>query len=165
MGQIPTAPNSGTEGNQAVGTSIVPVAIAPPMQAASVPDAIDGLIATHSRNLGGDVAARLLAASMRQTSNQLAAAHETIAEQSSELRAANTAITDLRVENASLLARLNEMIGTNRIKQFTTFVATAVLGVAVDLYKDDLSIPALLLGLLGIGLLLFASLPTHGSTK
>lgn len=162
MSQVPTAPASGTEGSQAVGTAIIPATIAPPMQAASVPDAIDGLIATHSRNLGGDVAARLLAASMRDTSNQLAAAHETIGEQVRELRAANGVITDLKVELASLKARLNEAIGATQTKQVATFVGTSLLGVAVDLYRNSLIVVASLLGILGLGLLVFAALSTRG---
>jgi len=159
MSQVPTAPASGTEGSQAVGTAIIPTTLAPPMQLqpSSVPDAIDGLVATHSRNLGGDVAARLLAGSMRDTSNQLAAAHETIAENARELKAANGVITDLRVELAGLKARLAAAVGTNQTSQVTTFIGTALLGVAVDLYKDGQIVIASLLGIFGLGLLVVAA--------
>lgn len=165
MAQVPSVSSDSTSGTQTVGPPLVYSVIAPPMQAATVPDAIDGLIATHSRNLGGDVSARLIAASMRQTSNQLDSAYETIATQASDLKVANSVITDLKVENASLTTKLNEVIGSNRLRQITTFVGTALLGMAVDLYKNGLIPSSLLLGLLGLGLLVFTSIPSRRGNK
>jgi len=94
---------------------------------------------------------------MRDTSNQLAAAHETIAENARELKAANGVITDLRVELAGLKARLAAAVGTNQTSQVTTFIGTALLGVAVDLYKDGQIVIASLLGIFGLGLLVVAA--------
>ncbi|MES2669918.1 MAG: hypothetical protein V4673_05775 [Pseudomonadota bacterium] len=162
MSDIPKISAAGGDGSQVIGTSLVPSDAAPPLQAASVPDAIDGLIATHSRNLGGDVAARLLAASMRDTSNQLAAAHQKISDFQNELKEANIKITELRVEAAQLTARLREILGNNRVKQAATFVGTALLGLAVDLYKNALVAPASLLFIFGFCLLIFVVLPFGG---
>lgn len=162
MGEVPDPTTSGVDGTQLVGTAIMTTIIAPPMQSASVPDTIDGLVATHSKNLGGDVGARILAASFRQTSNQLAGAHARIAEQEVELRVANTAITELKVENAKLTAQLTTIAGTNRIKHACTFIGTAMLGLAVDLFKNNVATPAILLAVLGAALLVFVVLPHHG---
>lgn len=162
MNNIPEISSSGVDGSQVVGTAIIPSSVAPPLQTASVPDAIDGLIATHSRNLGGDVAARLLAASMRDTSNQLAAAHHKISELSDDLKDSSMTISNLRVQKARIESRLEEVIGGNRIKNASVFVGTAILGVAVDLFKNNSMVPALLLSILGASLLIFVVLPFSG---
>lgn len=155
MSEVPDPTSTGVEGTQTQGLAVVPATLAPPMQISSVPDAIDGLLATHSRNLGGDVAARLLAASMRHTSNQLAAAHETISIKNSEEKAAIETITKLKVEIAELGGRLKQIQGASRTGSVCTFVGTALLGVAIDLYKSNVSVGAVLTGLLGVALLLF----------
>lgn len=165
MSDIPEISATGVDGSQITGTSLVPLDVAPPLQAMSVPDAINGLIATHSRNLGGEVSARLLAASMTDTSNQLAAAHHRISEHGTELKEANVTITDLKIENAQLKARLGEILGNNRIKQGVTFVGTALLGVAVDLYKNGILVAASLLSILGFCLLAFVVIPLNGNKK
>ncbi|MGS1121756.1 hypothetical protein [Rhodanobacter sp. UC4436_H3] len=164
MSEIPKAISTGVDGTQSQGSALVPTAIAPPMQVATVPDAIDGLLATHSRNLGGDVAARLLAASMRDTSNQLAAAHQTISERNAEARSTAETMTSLRIEIAQLKERLSQAHSSSRTKSICTFVGTALLGVAIDLFKNNLTNAAVLIGLLAAGLLLFVVIPARGAS-
>lgn len=162
MNEIPKISSSGVDGTQVSGASLMPVSAAPPLQSASVSDAVEGLLATHSRSLGGDVAARLLAASMRENSNQLADAHRKISEVENCLVNENKTNSDLRVENAKLRARIDELLGSARLKQGIIFIGTTLLGVAVDLYKDELMNLAFLLAILGSFLLLFVVLPIGG---
>lgn len=165
MNEIPPVEPSGADGSQTIGVALTPVPIVPPMQVISiplhsnVPEAIEGLVVTHSRNLGGDVSARLIAASMRDTSNQLAAANEAIEKKDSELSELRNNVSDLRVDKAKLEASIQAIIGNNRIKQACTFIGTALLGVAVDLYKDDLTNAAYVIGFLGVAALIFVILP------
>ena len=165
MSDVPEPTPSGVDGNQARGSSLVSAIPSPPMQSTVVADAVDGLVATHSRNMGGDVAAKLLAASMRQTSDQLASAHQIIADRDAEIRRCHAESSDLKIQVASLSERMSGLQSTYRAKGFCTFVGTALLGLAIELYKQKLTTPSVVVGALGLALLVFVLLPHTGGTK
>ncbi|WP_267094508.1 hypothetical protein [Xanthomonas sacchari] len=164
MSDVPDPTASGVDGTQARGSALVPTSVAPPMQSTVVADAVDGLVATHSRNLGGDVAAKLLAASMRQTSDQLASAHHIIAEKDSQIHKLHIENSTLKIKAAGQSEKINSLQGTYRAKAVATFVGTALLGVAIDLYKSGTGPASVITALLGAGLLVFALLPNIGVT-
>lgn len=160
MSEVPDSTASGVDGTQARGLSLVPTSVAPPMQSSVVADAIEGLVATHSRNLGGDVAAKLLAASMRQTSDQLAGAHHAISVKDTEIQRLSSLVASLQSQIAGQSERIVGLQSTFRAKAIATFVGTALLGVAIDLYKSGIVPASVLTTLLGIGLFVFVLLPS-----
>jgi hypothetical protein len=113
------------------------------------------LAATRPRNFGGEVAANLLAGSFSQMSTELqiqrehaSSAIERVNHLQQELGSANTRV-------AVLEERLDAHDRTQNVKHFAIFAGTALLAVAIDLFKAEMKAVGAIVAVLGAGLLVF----------
>ncbi|MCX7156293.1 MAG: hypothetical protein NTW45_07620 [Rhodocyclales bacterium] len=126
---------------------------------------VEGLAATHARNLGGEVAATLIAGSFSQLSDDLRIQREQNAEQLAKTSRLQDDLTTYRTQTAVLEERLRAVERTQSVKQVAVFAGTAMLAVAVDLYKGQLDALAAIVAVLGAGLLVFSWFTGHGGTS
>lgn len=126
---------------------------------------VEGLAATHARNFGGEVAASLIAGSFSQLSDDLRIQRDRNAEQMAKISSLQDDLTNYRTQTAVLEERLTAVEKTQSIKQIAVFAGTAMLAIAVDLYKGQLNTLAVIVAVLGIGLLVFGWFTGHGGTS
>jgi hypothetical protein len=126
-----------------------------PLVGLPIVEAIEGLAATRSRSMGGEVAATLFAGCFSQVSQDLATARESLREKESEFQHVLQGLSDEKTKAAVLQERLDAMARSQHIKQVCILVGTATIGVAIDLYKNSQGLERLsyLVGALGVILL------------
>lgn len=166
MTDIPKPDDSGVIGTQEPGTETTGALVSvPPMQSMTMTQAIEGLAATRPRSLGGDVSAAFVAAAMSQTSQELQATRQSLQRKEDQLQLALDDLTVAKVEIARLNGHLDVASSSQRLRRFSIFAGTALLGVAVDLYKNNYINMSYLIAALGAGLLLFGWLsPSRGGS-
>ena len=156
MTEVPKPRDSGVSGTQEVGAdNTTALQVIPPMQSVTMTQAIEGLAASRPRSLGGDVSAAFIAAAMSQMSQELQATRGSLREKEERLQVLSDELTQVKVRNASLTSHLGVAGKTQRLRQFSIFAGTAILGISVDLFKNENMSLALLTAAIGIGLLVF----------
>jgi hypothetical protein len=151
----PIQVDSGVNGTQAAGP-LEPQAIdaTPPTHGLPITHVFEGLAATRSRSLGGEVAASLIAGSFTQLAHDLDITRKDLRMRDEQLRKANDELGSSKAKIAVLTERLGNTGRTQQLKQLSIFLGTALMSVAVDLYKNNLDKISYLLGLAGAILLL-----------
>jgi hypothetical protein len=152
--RIPTPADTGSLGTQTPGAGELTVLDAvPAFRGLQIAQAVEGLAETRPRSFGGDVGARLLASSFSQLSQELEESRRTLQSKDADLQrlTADLSVSTTRV--AVLEERLGAVRGGQRIRQLAVFAGTAIVGVAIELWKSDLVKLAILLAILGVVLL------------
>lgn len=153
---IPKPPGGGSTGTQQPEASdITPIEPYSPLAGLPLAQRVEGLAATRPRNFGGEIAANLLAGSFSQMSKDLqiqresaSAANERANQLQRELGTANTRV-------AVLEERLAAHERTQNVKHIAIFAGTALLAVAIDLFKAEMKVVGAIVAILGAGLLFF----------
>lgn len=156
--ETPNPRDSGVSGTQEKGDEPQGVLeTLPPFSRPALRDAFIGLTATRPRNFGGDFNAALIGSMVDHFSQESIDAKESLKQKNEELRDSIDELSVAKIEIATLREKLVAAAGVSRVKQTCTFIGTAVLGVAIDLYKSNLNI-SYLVGITGailIGMTLF----------
>jgi hypothetical protein len=153
---IPKPPSSGSSGTQKPESdgdqALEPYA---PLSGLSLVQRFEGLAATKPRNLGGEVAANLIAGTFIQVTadlqlhrSQAAEAQARATQLQQEVGVANTRI-------AVLEERLAAHERTQATKSIAIFSGTVLLAVSIDLLKAEFVIPGIIIAALGTTLVLF----------
>jgi len=117
---------------------------------------MEALATNRPRSLGGEVAASLIAGSFTQLSHDLEVTRADLRTRDDQLRTVHVELGEARVKIAALRERVGSINRMQHLKQLSIFSGTALLGVAVDLYKNNLEKLSYLLGIIGVILLLTA---------
>lgn len=156
MTEIPVPDETGVAGTQRPGTNDPALFDAtPPLHGLPMTQVIEGLAASRPRSFGGEVPAALVAGAVTHLSHDLRDAQRMAQAKDEQLQRAQKELAMANVTIAKLSERLGATKGTQRLKQFCIFVGTALLGLSVDLFKNNLETPAYLIGALGGALLAF----------
>ena len=153
---IPEPPGGGSTGKQQpVASDTTPIEMYSPLAGLSMAQRFEGLAAARPHNFGGAIAATLLAGSYSQMSTELqiqrenaSTAIECVNDLQQELGKANTRV-------AVLEERLAAHDRTQNVKHIAIFAGTALLAVAIDLYKAEMFTLGTIVALLGGALLVF----------
>jgi F0F1-type ATP synthase assembly protein I len=156
--ETPNPKDSGVSGTQEKGEVRQGVVEAlPPLNRLALHDTFIGLTASRPRNFGGDFNATLIGGMIDHFSQESIEAKQALKEKNQELSNKIEELSSAKIEIATLKEKLGAAAGLSRVKQTCTFIGTAVLGVAVDLYKNNFSISYLvgIIGVVLIGMTLF----------
>lgn len=136
-----------------------------PLKGLPITQTVQGLAATHSRSMGGEVAANLIAGSFNQLSHDLQSTKQELSETRDQLRQANSDLSRANVKIATLEANTGADSRERHLKNFCIFAGTTFLGIGIELYKNNFDKFAYITGLLGTLLLLFGWIPSGGRPK
>ncbi|AMC34549.1 hypothetical protein [Janthinobacterium sp. B9-8] len=155
MSDLPVPSETGASGTQVAGSS-EPLSVDPnpPIHGLPITQTMEVLAATRARSFGGEVAASLIAGSFTQMSHDLEVTRCDLRIRDEQLQKTHQELGDAKVTIATLRERVGAISRAQHLKQLSVFVGTAILGVAVDLYKNNIEKPSYLLGIVGVVLLL-----------
>jgi len=126
------------------------------MHTVSISATLAGLAATQPRGFGSGNTAQIIASAYSQLNQEHQELLKTLREKDRKIEELFANLSDAKVSNAKLEGRLGVVSGAQRLRQFTIFAGTAMLGIAIDLFKANLN-SSYLVGAVGLGLLLFGA--------
>ena len=144
MDKIPETLVTGTDQKPAPEGSVVPMPF-DPFPSTGVTDAIVGIASSNARSMGAESVAKIVASWTQQLTTELRQSRRQVDQLQSELAAETT-------RTAVLTERLGTKASTGKLQLLLTTVGMAVVGIAIDLYKNNLEKLAYVLG--GVGALL-----------
>jgi hypothetical protein len=154
--EIPKPPEIGSAGNQQPEVSdLTPIEPYAPLMGLPLAQRVEGLAATKPRNLGGEVAATLIAGSFTQMSTDLQLQREQASSATEHANRLQQEFATSSARVAVLEERLAAYERTQTIKHIAIFAGTALLAVAIDLFKAELKALGSIVALLGAALLVF----------
>lgn len=155
MNTIPSPKDTGTTGTQ-VQTSDSASLVESPRSLEGLPiaDAITGLASTNARSLGGEVAAGLLAGSFAQLSHELQDAKSRVIELTGELKSSEQEKHDWKEKASVLQERVNANQTIRSLGNISITLGTALIGVGIELYRNQLFNVSYLCSAIGVGLVL-----------
>lgn len=153
MTEIPKPTDTGSAGTQQVGTGeIVTVAKESPFLGIPITQRVEGLVATHSRRMGGEVAANLLAGISSQLSHDLQTTRQELNEMRTELKQSLGELSDTKIRAAVLEERANAAERDKHLKNLSITAGTALIGIGIELYRNNFDKFGYIVG--GFGVLL-----------
>lgn len=154
MTEIPKPTETGSSGTQQAGTSeLVTIAEKSPLSGLPITQRVEGLAATHSRSMGGEVAANLIAGSFSQLSHDLQATRDELNNTRDELRQALNDLSNAKIRVAVLEERSSTAERDRHLKNLSITAGTALIGIGIELYRNNFDKFGVIVG--GLGLLLF----------
>ena len=149
---IPIPDTSGSTGDQTSNTGTAQLIEARPLDGLHMARAMDGLAESHSKSLGGGVAAALLAA----TTNQMACDYQELKQKLRELSDKHEKQRDELDETKTANAVFKQIINSDRqnkhFRNFAIAMGTGLIGTGIFLSRSELDNYAY--GAYGIGLIL-----------
>jgi hypothetical protein len=163
MNEPPIQVESGASGAQVAGPiDQLSIDATPPTHGLHIARVLEGLVVTHPRSFGGEVTANLLYASFAQLSHDLETTRNNLKIRDEQLQKLQDELACKKTTIAVLRERLGNIEFNQIIKQIATFTGTACLGLAADLYKNNLDHISYFIGGIGIILLLASLLTKRG---
>lgn len=154
IGDVPVPSDTGATGTQQQGsTDLASLDVTPPTQ--GLLQVIEGLAANRPKSFGGEVPAAFVAGSFAHLTHDLNVTRNSLQKKDEHLQNVQEQLANANVTIAKLKERVGAASSVQRLKQFSIFVGTALLGVSVDLYKNNLQTFSYLLLVLGGALLAF----------
>jgi hypothetical protein len=155
MGDPPVPDETGASGTQIAGSQdSLSLDATPPTSGLPITHVLDGLAATRARSLGGEVAANLIAGSFNQLAHDLEVTRADLRTRDEQLRNAQQDLGNANVTIATLRERVGAISRLQNLKQLGIFVGTALMSVAIELYKSNLEKISYILAALGFVLFL-----------
>lgn len=156
MAEIPTPSESGVSGTQLPGPAAGEIIDAtPPTHGLPITQVVEGLAASKPRSLGGEASAALIAGAMTHLSHDLRTAQRALLDKDERIQQLQGELSASQVRAARLQERLGALATVQRLKQFSIFAGTGILGVAASLYTSNAEKTSYVLALIGCGLLAF----------
>lgn len=153
MTDIPQPQDTGSSGTQQAGSSdLMPLDREGPLHGLFITQTIEGLAATRSRSMGGEVAANLLAGSFSQLSHDLHATKAELKATRDDLREKTDALSEMKTKAAVLQERVSAHDRERHLRNLSIAVGSALIGIGIELYKNNFDKFGFTAG--GIGVLL-----------
>lgn len=155
MIDVPEPDDSGASGTQTQAkesaVSLVPerAVVGRPLE-----QTIVGLAATNSRNMGGEVAASLLAGSFSHISHELSEARAEVKAIRKELDGANSSLQAEKVSNATLRGKLESVESEKAIRNVCLVAGTTIASFGVDQIRGNQLVAGITLVVIGVALAL-----------
>lgn len=149
MTEIPEPVETGTSGTQEAEVRGVLANIESPIEGLPIAQAVAGLASSHARSMGGEVAAGLISGSFAQISHNLQETKDELQGTRKKLDRAREELSEYKIKAAVLQERVNAFSKTRYLKNFIIMVGTALFGLAIELYRNNLTKLAYVLGALG----------------
>lgn len=153
MTYIPEPTDTGSSGTQRVLISETDQA-APDKPLAGLPivQMVEGLAATRSRSLGGEVAAGLIAGSFSQLSHELTQTKQELREVRKALDDTKEKLSEEKITSAKLHGEIDSFNNEKAIRSVCLVAGTAVIGFGIDQSNNSRIKLGAILILIGIGL-------------
>lgn len=166
MTKIPKPTDTGSAGTQQIGTGeIVPVDKESPFLRLPITQKVEGLAATHSRSMGGEVAANLIAGSFSQLSHDLQTTRQELNETRTELRQALGELSKSEAKAAVLEERANAAERDKHLKNLSITAGTALIGIGIELYRNNFDKFGYIVGGFGVLLVIFGWFSRKGGAE
>lgn len=118
--KMPEPKDTGSSGAQEVATAIVPVGKESPLKGLPIAEALEGLAATRSRSLGGEIAAHVISATFTQLSEDLQKTKRDLKDNQEELKRSVKEFYNVKEENAVLKERLRTQSKEGRFRNIVS---------------------------------------------
>jgi len=163
-GDIPEPTESGSTGAQREGSvEIVPSASESPLVGLPITQALEGLAASKSRSLGGELPSALIVASFRERTNDLQIARQDLTRSREEVRTTREQLFEARTRIAVLEERVTAYTRERHLKIVSVAIGTFLLTSGFEAFKQN--IPFLIVfGILGLVLILLGWFYKQGRT-
>jgi len=161
---LPTPANTGANGMQLKGSANEPGFRADAPLEGVLLKTVKGLAENHPRSLGGDTNAAFLAGIVHHLTNDLESVKSKLNTKDAQTLELTTQLTNSRINETKLIEQLDSANKTSRINQWTGIIGTALLGIALDMYKSNMQL-SYAVGLLGGIILLLPIGITHIGNK
>jgi hypothetical protein len=166
MSEIPIPQDTGSAGTQeSRAGELVALEKESPFKGLPIAQKIEGLAATNSRSMGGEVAANLLAGSFAQLSHDLQSTKQELTDIREELRHAQSDLSKANQKCAVFEDREGTDSQNRHLKNFCIFSGTTLLGMGIELYKNSFDKFGYITGGLGVLLLVFGWVPSRRRPK
>lgn len=166
MPDIPQPDETGSAGTQTTGSQqeFLP-ASSSPVEGLPIAETVAGLAATKSRSMGGELAARLIDGSFRQVSYDLRETQRELRETRQRLSGVQEELSKCKTKAAVLTERIRAHARGRHLKNLSVMVGTVLVGIGVEVYRNNFTKSSLLIGVLGVLLMLFGWLSTGGEAE
>lgn len=150
MSEIPKPDETGSDGTQEAGTgAVVSVAQESPLEGLPITRRVEGLAATHSRSMGGEVAANLIAGSFTQLSHDLQETKQELRSTRQELERTREELSNYKTKAAVLKERVSTTFKGRHLRNLSITVGTILISLGIDFYRNNFDKYAYILGVLG----------------
>ena len=149
MTDIPEPKDSGSSGTQQPAKAEVAHAVSP-MSGLPIVQTVDGLAATRSRSLGGEVAANLIAGSFNQLQHQLTEMKYEVSSVREKLDEAKEGLANEKIENAVLKGEIDSLNNEKNIRNVCLTAGPTIAAFGVDQLKSKSYVTGWLLVILGV---------------
>lgn len=149
---IPVSENKGSSGGQTSPQNGHEVIEKPPFQ--DVSRVVQGLAANKSKSFGGEIGASLLAASFSQMSNDLDLRNSEIKELRDKLENKSEELHKWKQRASVLEERVSANGRIRTLGNIAITLGTALVGISIELYRNNLSVASYVVTAIGAGLML-----------
>lgn len=139
MTDIPKPDETGSTGTQQTGTAgVVSVEQESPLQGLPITQIVEGLAATRSRSMGGEVAANLIAGSFTQLSHNFQETKQELQSTRRALEHAREELSDYKTKTAVLQERVSNIFRDRHLKNLSITAGTILIGLGIEFYRNNL---------------------------
>lgn len=152
LSEAPEPKDSGSAGTQQPSPpGTLPSLGQRPLEGLPLARTIEGLAASRSRSLGGEVVASLIAGYSTQMASDLHETRTTLQSLRTEYALLNEKLTQCREDKAVLSERLYSEARNKHLRHISITGGTALVGIAIEFMRNNLNTFAMITG--GIGLI------------
>ena len=156
MEEVPIPQDTGSAGTQQpLAGELVQVNKESPLKGLPIAQKIEGLAATHSRSMGGEVAANLFAGCFAQLSHDLESTKQELTGIREQLKQSQADLSTASQKCAVFEDREKREPQHRLLKNFCIFTGTIFLGIGIDLFRNSFNTLGYITGGLGVLLLVF----------
>ena len=157
---LPEPSGSGVTGTQQMGSSKdLSIQVAAPLEGVLL-STVKGLAITHPKSLGGESNAAFLAGIVHHLTEDLESVKRKLEAKELGISELTNELSDSRIRAAELTEQLKSATQSSRVNQWTGIIGTALLGIALDMYKNNMSL-SYVVALLGSCILILPIATTH----
>lgn len=167
MTDIPEPENTGSAGTQVTEPEkqLSPAAPDTALEKLPLEKTIEGLSATRSRSMGGEIAAGLLSGSFNQICHELKETKHELRETRSDLKTTNQDLSDCKERAAVLSERVRSGSRSRHLQNISILAGTTFVALGIELYRNDLDKFAYIVGGLGALMILLGWFFLPGGDK
>lgn len=149
MSDIPEPSDTGSLGTQITSESSSAISQPEsPMAGLPIVQTLDGLAATRSRSMGGEVAATLISGCFNQLEHELSVTKKELADSRMQLDDVKEILTTVRIENARIRGEIDSLNNEKTIRNVCLLAGTAIAGFGLDLCnKSQTTLGGTLIGI------------------
>lgn len=154
MSDIPKPPDTGSDGSQEISKEMQATNFQSPMAGLPIARVVEGLAATRSKSMGGEIAAGLIAGSFTQISHELYETKQELKITRSTLEQKIENLSDYKQRAAVLEERVRSNSNSRHLRNLSIAVGTTLVGIAIEFLRNKMDNFSYITGALGFLLIL-----------